>query len=192
LPNPSLSGPLDGTQPVNPLANPEIKAIQPDSQQAVPANSSNANVGAPKDNQQDPDPSAVTTIAKPPDSQDPPPVVDIKLSDPTQTQGSDMAINANGLDAMVRSARGQYQVGNYQTAANTYERALKAGADPATVNQRLGQCYEKLGRNSDAADAYSRAIAALQNQINGGKGNKDRLLAALDSSRQALKNLQGG
>ncbi|MEA2554412.1 MAG: hypothetical protein QOJ65_2588, partial [Fimbriimonadaceae bacterium] len=67
-----------------------------------------------------------------------------------------------------------------------------AGADPSLINQRIGQCYERLGRTSDAKEAYSRAITALETAIAGGRGNKERLLAALDSSKQALKNLQGG
>ena len=192
---PSLSGSLpdpskEDSKPVNPLENAEIKLI-PSNDQSVASPTSNANVGAPANNgQSDPDPS---TVAQPADTKPaaPPPVVDIKLSQ-DQPKDSDLAIDANGIEAMVRTARGQYQVGNYQAAAATYERALSAGADPAMTNQRLAQCYERLGRTSEAEAAYTRAITAIQTQINSGKGNKDRLLAALNSSQQALKNLQGG
>ena len=93
---------------------------------------------------------------------------------------------------MVRTARSQYQVGNYEAAASTYERALASGADPTQVNQRLAQCYEKLGRQSDAVQAYQRSIQALEKAIASGKGDRDRLTTALDSSKQALKVLQGG
>jgi tetratricopeptide (TPR) repeat protein len=117
--------------------------------------------------------------------------VDIKLSQ-DQPRNTDGGIDANGLEALVRTAKGQYQIGNYQAAAATYENALRAGADPAMTNQRLGQCYERLGQTSEAKAAYGRAIAAIQAEINGRKGNKDQLLAALDTSQQALKNLQGG
>lgn len=139
----------------------------------------------------DPEPSEVAT-AKPETAAGPPPLVDIQLSDPSQKSGTDGAIDANGVEALVRTARGQYQVGNYQAAATTYEKALRAGADAAMVNQRLGQCYDKLGRTSDATAAYNRAITALQNAISQGRGNKQLLMAALESSRQALQNLQGG
>lgn len=193
LPNPANDSGQDAAgqfKPVNPLDHAEIKPIPSSADQAI-ASPTNNNVGGPANSAQtkDPDPSAVS----PTDNQPPkrPAVVDIQLSH-GQANDSDLAIDSNGVEAMVRTARGQYQVGNYEAAASTYERALSAGADPALTNQRLAQCYERLGRNSEAKDAYGKAITAIQNQINLGKGNKDRLMAALNSSQQALKNLQGG
>jgi tetratricopeptide (TPR) repeat protein len=178
-------------KPVDPLANAQIQPLQ--TQQAVSAATTNGNVGGPTSGSQsnDPDPSAVDPADTKPSR--PPQVIDIKLS-PNQapTRSNEPAIDANGIEAMVRTARGLYQVGSYQSAASTYEKALSAGADPAMTNQRLAQCYERLGRTGDAKVAYGRAINAIQDQINGGRGNKDRLLAALNSSQQALKNLQGG
>ncbi len=195
LPNPSdeSNAASQDFSPVDPLKNAQIEPMQ--SQTSDAGNSSNGNIGANNNNQQqdnnDPDPSTVNT---PTDTKPvgPPPVVNIKLSDDKPPKDSDLAIDANGIEAMVRTARGQYQVGNYQAAAGTYERALSAGADPALTNQRLAQCYERLGRTSEAKAAYTKAISAIQGQINGGRGNKDRLMAALSSSQQALKNLQGG
>ena len=176
-----------GNKPLNPLQG-QISPLQQNTQALPSTTPTETNTQTP---QGDPDPS--TAAAQKTDAaQEPPAVVDIKLSDDRQGTGSDQALDKNGIEALVRTARGQYQVGSYQAAASTYERALGAGADPALVNQRLGQCYEKLGRVSDAVSAYSRAISSLQAEIDGGRGDKNRLLAALDSSKQALKNLQGG
>ena len=173
--------------PVDPLKGAQIQQLP--ATNPTPAASSPANSQPPT--QADPDPSAVTqtTQQKP---TEPPAIVDIKLSSGEPAQGADGGMDKNGIDALVRSAKGQFLVGNYQAAAGTYARALSAGADPALVNQRLGQCYEHLGRNSDAIDAYSKAIAASENAINKGKGDKAQLGSILASSRQALKNLQGG
>jgi len=192
LPNPAQTD-ENTSKPVNPLAGAQISPIpSTTNDQTVQSATNNANIGAPSGSRSaDPDPSAVQQTAQQ-TKPSRPPVVDIKLSDDQPPKDSDLAIDANGIEAMLRAARSQYQIGNYQSAASTYERALTAGADPAMTNQRLAQCYEQLGRTSEAKAAYGRAINAIQTQINGGKGNKDRLLAALNSSQQALKNLQGG
>lgn len=174
-------------KPLNPLpAGVEIRPVQSDPPPVLPNATSNASVG-----KADPDPSAVAP-KQDPKPVEPPPIVDIQLSSSQARPANDNALDANGVEALVRTARGQYQVGNYQAAASTYERAIKAGADPTLMNQRLAQCYERLGRTSDAADAYSRAIGAIEKAISSGRGDKDRLLAALESSKQALKNIQGG
>jgi Tfp pilus assembly protein PilF len=118
--------------------------------------------------------------------------ISINLSGNNGVAPANTQLDANGIEALVRTARSQYQVGNYEAAASTYERALASGADPTQINQRLAQCYEKLGRQSDAVQAYQRSIQALEKAIASGKGDKDRLATALDSSKQALKVLQGG
>ena len=118
--------------------------------------------------------------------------ISINLSGNNGVAPANTQLDANGIEALVRTARSQYQVGNYEAAASTYERALASGADPTQVNQRLAQCYEKLGRQSDAVQAYQRSIQALEKAIASGKGDRDRLTTALDSSKQALKVLQGG
>jgi hypothetical protein len=195
--NGALPDPTKGSEtsnpdfkPVNPLDNARIEPMQ--TNPTVQSATTNANVGAPNNSQNaDPDPTQVANQNPETKSPTHPSVVDIKLSE-DPPKGGDAGMDANGMEALVRTARGQYQVGNYQAAASTYERALSFGADPALTNQRLAQCYEKLGRTSDAKAAYGHAITAIQSQINDGRGNKDRLLAALNSSQQALKNLQGG
>lgn len=118
--------------------------------------------------------------------------ISINLSGNNGVAPANTQLDANGIEALVRTARSQYQVGNYEAAASTYERALASGADPTQINQRLAQCYEKLGRQSDAVQAYQRSIQALEKAIASGKGDKERLATALDSSKQALKVLQGG
>lgn len=179
LPRPAEDG---GNKPVNPLPpGMEIKPIESATQ--VVAGTTQPNP--------DPEPGSVAAGSQSPKPEEPKAVVDIRLSEDTGTAKTGASMNANGVEALVRTARGQYQVGNYQAAAATYERALKAGADAASVNQRLAQCYEQLGRRSDAIEAYNRAVVAMERAIDSGKGG-DRLRAALDSSKQALKVLQGG
>lgn len=129
-----------------------------------------------------------------PAKQDAPGIMEIKITSrggKSVGDSSDPGSHPNGVEALLRTARSQYQTGNYSGAATAYERALRAGADPSSANQRLAQCYEKLGRNSDATSAYNRAIDALQSAIGSGKGDKDRLNAALESCKQAIKVLGG-
>jgi Tfp pilus assembly protein PilF len=79
-------------------------------------------------------------------------------------------------------ARDKFLSGDFEGAAVAYEKLLSSGGDPGLTNQRLAQCYEKLGRKSEAKEAYRRAIAAFE-----AKGNQD----ALETCRQALKVLGG-
>jgi tetratricopeptide (TPR) repeat protein len=132
---------------------------------------------------------------KPPQKQEAPGIMEITVvsqnGKPTANGGNASGMHANGVEALLRTARNQYQVGDYSSAANSYERALRAGADPASSNQRLAQCYEKLGRNADAVAAYSRAADAFQAELDAGKGDKSRLSSAIDSCKQAIKVLGG-
>lgn len=137
------------------------------------------------------DPPPVDT---PPQKKEAPGIMDIRIVSgrgATPSDPNDPGSHSNGVEALLRTARSQYQIANYSAAATSYERALRAGADPASGNQRLAQCYEKLGRNSDALAAYGRAITSLQGAIDSGRGDKDRLSAALDSCKQAVKVLGG-
>ncbi|MFZ4507525.1 MAG: tetratricopeptide repeat protein [Fimbriimonas sp.] len=102
---------------------------------------------------------------------------------------ADLGTNANGVEALLRTARSQYETGNFAAAAATYERSLRAGADTGLVNQRLGMVYERLGRKDDAVSAYSRAVQALEIAVSKGATSKQR---ALESSKAALQNLTGG
>lgn len=131
----------------------------------------------------------------PAQKQEAPGIMEIKVvsrnGQPTEAGAKDPGLHANGVEALLRTARNQYQVGEYGSAANSYERALRAGADPASTNQRLAQCYEKLNRNSDAAAAYGRAVASYQADLDSGRGDKSRLSAAIESCKQAIKVLGG-
>jgi len=100
--------------------------------------------------------------------------------------------DGNAVTALVRTANAQFEVGNFAQAAANYERALRSGADPGTVNQRLGQAYERQGRRADALAAYDRSVQALENAIAGGRGDSDRLRNVLESVKQARRALGGG
>lgn len=106
--------------------------------------------------------------------------------------GGASSTDSMSASTLVRVARQQFQVGNYSGAASAFERALANGADPISINQRLGQAYERLGRSGDAVAAYNRAITAAGAAINSGRGDREHLTTIQDSCKQALKVLQGG
>ncbi|MFI5387064.1 MAG: tetratricopeptide repeat protein [Fimbriimonadales bacterium] len=143
----------------------------------------------------DPDPKSEggdQTVTQP--KQQAPGIMDIQVvsrNGKPASESSDPNAHPNGIQALLRTARSQYQVGNYSAAATSYERALRAGASASSGNQRLAECYEKLGRNSEAVAAYNRAIDALQADISVGRGDKNRQSAALDVCKQAVKVLGG-
>lgn len=129
--------------------------------------------------------SAGTLAAKP---NPPEQVIDIKASggQPKASLGGgemDTSGGAAKADTLIRVARNQYMTGNYSGAADAYEKALRAGAPNGSTNQRLAQCYEKLGRSSDAISCYSKAAKAFESSGNG---------SAAAACRQAIKVLQGG
>ncbi len=96
----------------------------------------------------------------------------------------------NQLTALIRTARQQFQIGQYAAAARTYEQALRAGGDPATIHQRIGQCYANLGQKAEASMAYTRAIQAYEQRL--AQNPRDEAARhGLEACRQALKVLQG-
>lgn len=94
-------------------------------------------------------------------------------------------------ETLVRVARDAFVRGDYARAADAYEKALRQGASRGSTNQRLAQCYERMGRKADAISAYERAISAYQSTLSSGSGDSSRVQAALDTCRQALKVLRG-
>lgn len=106
--------------------------------------------------------------------------------------GSAPVNNSNGLEMLQRVGTEQYTLGNYDAAARSYEQAVRQGGDAIVLNQRLGQSYARLGRNSDAAAAYRRCIEACDAAIASGRGNKARHESVKATAEQALKVLQGG
>jgi tetratricopeptide (TPR) repeat protein len=137
----------------------------------------------------DPDPTPTTNTTPPqPPANDPPKndpgIIEIEVSKGGNKVGGsgEVAPTGNGRTALIATARSQMMSGNYGGAASTYERALRAGADPASTNQRLGQCYAQMGRNGDAVAAYTRAAAAFEKA-----GNAQ----GAEACRQAVKVLGG-
>lgn len=110
----------------------------------------------------------------------------------SRVPGGPSALNSNGLEMLQRVGTEQYQLGNYDAAARSYEQAVRQGGDAIVLNQRLGQSYARLGRASDAAAAYRRCIEACDSAIANGRGNRARHESVKATAEQALKVLQGG
>ncbi|MCO5295932.1 MAG: tetratricopeptide repeat protein [Fimbriimonadaceae bacterium] len=119
-----------------------------------------------------------------------PGIIDIRVSTGRPAGVGGSSIDGNGVEALSRTARQQYQLGKYEDAARSYEQLLRRGGDPASTNQRLGQCYERLNKKPEAVAAYTRAVAAFDSQIKAGQG--DSAKTGLDACKTALKILQGG
>ncbi len=135
----------------------------------------------------DPDPKVVGGTAGGNDGRNM--IVDVRPSkngDPAtgNTLVEDRAIR---IDSLIRVAREQQVLGDYAKAADAYEKALELGASPASTNQRLAQCYVKLGKKAEAIKAYERAITAFEKLDQ----NDVRVQTQLDACRAELKALRG-
>ncbi len=107
--------------------------------------------------------------------------------------GSDnVESTAGGAAALTSTANQRYLVGNFSGAVDLFEKAIRAGGDATVLNQRLGQSYEKLGKRSEAVNAYTRAIRACEGAISSGRGNRSTLEARLEACRTAIKVINGG
>lgn len=143
------------------------------------------------------DPTPVPDGSKAPQAKDPEPpkedpgVIEISVSHAHGDSGQASGGSPNQLQALLKAAKNQFLVGRYDSAAKTYEKALAAGGDPATINQRLGMCYSRLGRTSEAVAAYTRAAGAFESELNSGQGDAQRLKAGRDACRQAIMVLKG-
>jgi tetratricopeptide (TPR) repeat protein len=85
-----------------------------------------------------------------------------------------------------------FLIGNFDRAADRFEKALSSGADPVTGNERLAQSYANLGRKREAENAYKRAIAACSSELSSGKGDSTKLRAVRDACETAMHQMQGG
>ena len=155
------------------------------SNQTAPNNNSGAGVKDPEPLDMNQTPPKTGDDPKPPKND--PGIIEIEVSKGApkgngNSGGGDTQINGNGRQALMATARSQMQSGNYSAAASTFERALRAGADQGSTNQRLGQCYAQMGRSSDAVAAYTRAASAFEKS-----GNSQ----GADACRQAIKVLGG-
>lgn len=186
-----------GVEPVNPVPNGMREGIA-----VVPSNLGGRTDSQPQPNgsngQADsPEPIRQNTETKTED----PGIIDIR---PSASSGSSGRTNNAGSkeaeddeaakqssETLVRVARDAFVRGDYSRAADAYEKALRQGASRGSTNQRLAQCYERMGRKADAISAYERAIAAYQSTLSSGSGDSSRVQAALDTCRQALKVLRG-
>lgn len=167
----------DGLLPVNPegpIGPVQIRQVDPP---------------RPKDADDPVDPVLLREPAREPVKENPG-VIDIRVSSSNRSTAGGSTIDGNGLEALNRTARQQFQLGKYEDSARSYEQLLRRGGDPGSTNQRLGQCYERLKRTPDAVAAYTRAAAAYDSQVKSGKG--DAAKTGLEACKSALKILQGG
>lgn len=123
-----------------------------------------------------------------PDTNSNPGIIEIEVKSGSNGN-SDSGEGARSAEALIRKARDLYAQGDYSRAVKTYEDALRAGASTGATNQRIAQCYEKLGNRSAAISAYQRAVASYEASMKSGGGSRTQ--AALDVCKQAIKNLGG-
>jgi tetratricopeptide (TPR) repeat protein len=110
---------------------------------------------------------------------------------PLQRGGSEtVGGGRNEAETLSRVAVQHYQVGDHGKAADAFEKALRAGADPGATNQRLAQCYEKLNRRAEALLAYQRALKGYEAALAAGRGNPERLRSAIAACQQAIRVAQ--
>ena len=145
----------------------------------------------------DPDPSAVKDTSAPVKPPEDPGEINITVHNGNQrlpgggeAVGSDNSGsngNVQGAKAYTQAGNQQFLLGNYSDAARNLERALQSGGDPLSVNHRLGQAYQRLGRKSEAAQSYQRAIQAADQALRSGRGDKERLQSLKESCQAALR-----
>jgi tetratricopeptide (TPR) repeat protein len=153
-------------------------------------------------NNRKPDPDSTENRVKPNDRTDPPPkpedtkkedtgIIEITVhhtNDRGNGGGSDSTSRPNELKVLLRTASDQFILGDFARAAKTYEKALQAGGNQATLNQRIGQCYANLHRTSEAINAYTKAVAAYKDALT--RSNSPVLRSGLDACQNALKLLR--
>lgn len=179
---------VGGTTPI--IIQPESKTGDPAPQ---PSTSSDPAPTDSKPAQQELTPAQKTAAAQVPDD---PGIIEIHVTRRSSIAAAggnsgDSGGSLNELQALLKTARNEFMLGHYESAAKAYERAIMAGGDSAPINQRIGMCYEKLGRTDDAAVAYNRAISSYQGALNAGTGDSKRLKSGLEACKQALKLLKG-
>lgn len=190
-PNPNIGRlPAPGSAPWVPPGIPENVSIDPTNRNPNPG----TNGAAPPPSQPpgvDPNEGPDPKIGGP--TKEPAGVIDIRVSRPNPASGGGVSVPDSGSgDALARAGRQRQLAGRYPEAIKLYEQALRAGSDPGSTNQRLGQCFANLGRLGESAVAYQRAVTAYEAQLQSGGGDRARLEAALDACRQALKVVKGG
>lgn len=140
-------------------------------------------------------PKTTTTQQPPTDPVEDPGQIEINVTSrvPRNNGGGQAVEDSSAAQNLGKVASQEFQLKRYDSAAKKYEKLLKSGdGDQAHVNQRLAQCYENLGKKSDALSAYQRAAKALKENIQAGRGNVTRQKAALESCEAAIKVLNEG
>lgn len=67
--------------------------------------------------------------------------------------------NPNDSRARFFLASELFRASEWEAAATSFEAYLASNpADPGSARKNLGLCFERLGRDSDAAAAYRRAV----------------------------------
>ncbi|MBL8067343.1 MAG: hypothetical protein JNM28_02750 [Armatimonadetes bacterium] len=119
-----------------------------------------------------------------------PGVVDITVKKGSGVDNPGTSAGAMTAEDLIRKARNLSIQEDYSGAAAAYEEAIKAGATTGATYQRLAQCYEKLGRKSDAVRNYRNAMGAFDRQIARGNAS-DSIKAARESCERAISALGG-
>jgi tetratricopeptide (TPR) repeat protein len=145
---------------------------------------------------QDPDPDASASGPKPETAKRPdrgPGEVNIRVSDNSpRTNGGSATIpdrTSSDKESVLKSARNFFLAGEFAKAAEAYSRALALGADGGINRQRLAQCYERLGRKSDAISAYQQAIQVYEARLRSNPSD-NATQRALEACKSALSSLQ--
>lgn len=185
-----------GNQPFNPL--PPGTTISPQLPQPGQNTGGGNSSTLPPVNGGNSDPAPNGQLNTPPVSnQDRDPgFIDIKVhpGGGSSNSGDDSGDEGNDADlsvtALIRKARNQYVTGDYSGAAAAYLEALRRGASPSSTNQRLAQCYEKLGKKNEAIAAYKRALASMEPLVSSGRAT-ERTKTAYQACKDAISNLGG-
>lgn len=114
----------------------------------------------------------------------------IEISAGNGNSSSAASSNSGSAESLIQQARNLYLQEDYAGAAAAYEKAIQAGGGTGATYQRLAQCYEKLGRRSDAISAYRKAINAFEAQVQRGQGSS-RIRTAIDACKRAIAALGG-
>ncbi len=127
------------------------------------------------------------TEQTPEEPKEDPGIIEIKKA---PNSGGSSGSGVQSVDDLIRKARNLYIQEDYSGAARLYEQAVSMGAHTGATYQRLAQCYERMGRRSDAISTYRKAVATYDAQINRGGGSTS-VRAAKESCEKAIASLGG-
>lgn len=161
----------------------------------TPAQGSNPSVKPTVSRNDSGDPAPTTIVPKSAEAQEDPGTIEISVNHGGAKVGGSRMIpesRTNGAAAYARVGQERFGLGDYAGAAANLEKAVAGGGNPVGLNLMLAQAYGRLGRNSDAAQAYERSKAAAEAAIASGKGDRERLQAQRDAAEAGLRTVRGG